>query len=86
MESLTKYLSEQQSLKLNDDLHPSEIALFENRNGVLIPPDFARCLKVANGFKVLEDDREWNLDDEGFEFYPLLDEHLVSANYLCFCG
>ena len=87
IEALQNHWKSQRYLRLADGLPLSEIAHFEQRNNVCLPADFSRYLTFANGFKKSEDSSGIDAsDDEGFEFYPLADERLISKRYLVFSG
>ncbi|RYG93906.1 MAG: SMI1/KNR4 family protein [Alphaproteobacteria bacterium] len=87
LSDLFSHWERQRHLTLAPNLSPSEITAFETRNGVSVPADFSQYLRHANGFKALIDDSDLEAsDDEGFEFYPLLEEHLITKRYLVFCG
>ena len=87
LKDLCVHWEKQRHLKLAPKLSPPEIMAFEAKNGVTIPADFSQYLRYANGFKALNQDSGLDAsDDEGFEFYPLVEEHLITERYLVFCG
>lgn len=87
LNDLIAHWEKQRHLKLAPSLSQSEILVFETKNNVSIPPDFSQYLAYANGFNGLTEESGLDAsDDEGFEFYPLLEEHLITERYLVFCG
>lgn len=85
--TLFNHWKQQRSLQLSDTLSMSEISSFETQNSVSIPSEFSQYLRLANGFKPSTDEPGLEgADDEGFEFYPLAEKHLLSPRYLIFCA
>lgn len=87
LRDLFVYWGGQRYLKLAPKLPSSELVAFEAKNGVSIPACFSQYLGRANGFKSLTEDGGLDAsDDQGFEFYPLAEEYLITDKYLVFCG
>lgn len=87
LEALFNHWRAQRHLRLANGLSSSEVLSFERRNNVSIPSDFSEYLKLTNGFSSPSELSHLNAsDDEGFEFYPLLEKHLLSVRYLIFGG
>lgn len=85
--ALFNHWKRQRYTQLGDSLSLSEISSFETQNNVSIPSAFSQYLRFANGFKPSTDEPGLEeADDEGFEFYPLAEKHLLSPRYLIFCA
>lgn len=84
-ELLHRHWANQQKVRAEAGISPADIAEFEKKYRVVIPDAFAKYLQLANGLvpkRIWEDPVE--SDDEGFVFYPLAPEHLISSRYLIF--
>jgi hypothetical protein len=87
LKDLLIHWEKQRYLKLAPTLSSLGIIAFEMQNSVSIPAYFSQYLRHANGFKApTEDIGLDSSDDEGFEFYPLLEKYLITDRYLIFCG